>query len=193
MNCAAWEERILQELEGAADAEAAAHLRNCPACAAFARELAEDTRVLQMAPPEAAAVDYAAIRAVARREALRRRRRRRLLAALAVAAAVLLASRLPLHRELPRTVHIVSAPPPAAPVANVAPVAPVPAVHAAVPRRRKPQSDLDRQFAEYLRSLDESRHPATPPATDSPVVMRIATNNPNVTIILLQESKGKRQ
>jgi hypothetical protein len=69
MNCPAWEERILQQLEGVTDEEAAAHLRDCPACAGFARELADDARILQMPPPELAVVDYAAIRASARREA----------------------------------------------------------------------------------------------------------------------------
>jgi hypothetical protein len=104
-----------------------------------------------------------------------------------VAAAVLLASRLALHREVPRQAHVVSAPTPAVQVARVAPATPPaagerPRSH----RRRKPQPDLDRQFADYLRSLDESRHPAT----GSPLVTPIATSNPNVTIILLQESKG---
>jgi hypothetical protein len=143
-----------------------------------------------MAPPEAAAVNYAYIRGAARREAVRRIRRRRLLAALAVAAAVVLASRLPLRRELPQPAHVVSAPPPAAQVARVAPFAPPAAVRPALRRRRESPPDIDRQFADYLRSLDELKHPAPPRATDSPVVTRIATTNPNVTIIWMQESKG---
>jgi hypothetical protein len=56
--------------------------------------------------------------------------------------------------------------------------------------RRQPDSEIDRQFAEYLRSVDEARRPKRPSGEDSPVIERIATENPHVTILLLQESKG---
>jgi hypothetical protein len=199
MNCPSWEERILQYLEGEADAEAAEHLLACRACAAFAAELAEDARVLRMAPPEVAAVDYAALRTAARREAARRKWRPTVLAAMAVAAAVLLAIRLPLPRDLPPTAHITPAPP-AGQVAQVAPEKPkrtaVPSdaprstVRAARRSRPKSEPDIDRQFAEYIRSIDDLHRPATPPAAESPMVMRIATKDPKVTIIWLEESKG---
>jgi hypothetical protein len=196
MNCAAWEERILLQLEGDADTQAAEHMLICPACAAFAAGLADDARILRLVPPEAAAVDYAAIRTAARREAVRRTRRRRVLAALAVAAAVLLASRIAIHRDAPQSAHRSPTPPPAAELARVAPPAPpstirpVPTARTARPHRPKAQPDLDRQFAEYLHALDDRQHPPAPPANESPVVMRIATSNPNVTILLLQASKG---
>ncbi|HTX37067.1 MAG TPA: hypothetical protein VME43_18690 [Bryobacteraceae bacterium] len=193
MSCPDWESRILLLLEGVADAEAAGHLRNCPACAAFASELAGDAQALRTAPPEAAAVDYAAIRVAARREAVRRIWRRRVLAALAVAAAILLASRVAIHRDLPQPAHSAPVRPPAAVVASVAPAqtpAPAPTPRPAIrPARhhRPTDADLDRQFAEYLRHVEESQHPA---AADWPAVVPIATSNPNVTIIWLQESKG---
>jgi hypothetical protein len=55
---------------------------------------------------------------------------------------------------------------------------------------RQPDAEIDRQFAEYLRSVDEARRPERPSGEDSPVIERIATENPHVTILLLQESKG---
>jgi hypothetical protein len=151
-----------------------------PDAAALNDGLARDARLLQTLPPEAFAVDYAAIRAAARKGAVQRRMRPKLLAVLAVAAAatVLLTVKLPLHQQPPapveKVVAKVSVPPPAVPVA-------LPKVH---PRRRNPQADLDRKFADFLRAQYELQHPA-PPRTSE-----IATGNPNVTIVLLQESKG---
>ncbi len=214
-HCPDWEERILTHLEGDALEDAAEHLRDCPACAAWAAALALDARLLRLPPPEAAAVDYAALRAAAWREALRRTRRRRLLAALAVAAAVLLASRVALHRD-PQPAYRASLPGSPAPAARAIPPAPQsaavppPALTARVStpsrtarpvappavrpqaRRLQPQAepDLDRRFAEYLQSVEERQHPATPPASQSPVVLRISTRNPDIQIILLEESKG---
>ncbi len=201
MNCQDWEGRILLSLEGADDADVAGHLRECPACASFAAALAADARMLRLEPPEAAAVDYAAMRAAARRESVRRSWRPRVLAGLAAAATILLASRLAVHRDLPQTAHVAPNPP-AVQVTHVdPPLAPRPPVRHTRPRRPlayargsdrsrdrqgalvRPVDDLDRQFADYLRSVEESPQPETATVT------RIATGNPNV-MIWLQEPKG---
>jgi len=81
----------------------------------------------------------------------------------------------------------VSALPPAVEVARAAPAVSS-AVSSAVPkvqsRRRKPRADLDRMFAAFLRTQYELQYPAPLRARE------IATGNPNVTILLLQESRG---
>jgi hypothetical protein len=147
--------------------------------------LARDARLLQTLPPEAFAVDYAAIRAAARKGAVQRSRRPKVLAvlALAVAAAVLLTVKLLHYPRPPAPLAKVSAPPPVIEVPR-----PVPALSFALPkvhpRRRNPQADLDRKFADFLRAHYELQHPAPPRSRE------IATGNPNVTILLLQESKG---
>jgi len=108
---------------------------------------------------------------------------------LAVAAALLLTVKLPLHRQPPAPVAkvpIAKVPvaPPAVEVARAAA-----AVSSTVPkvylRRRNLRADLDRRFADFLRTQYELQHPAPPRAGE------IATGNPNVTILLLQESKGE--
>src|SRR5579863_874451 len=109
MNCREWEERVAE-----GDPEAAEHLRDCPSCAALAHGLARDARLLQTLPPEAFAVDYAAIRAAARKGAVQRSKRPKVLAVLAVAAALLLTVKLPPHRRPPAPVARVSVQPPAA-------------------------------------------------------------------------------
>jgi hypothetical protein len=179
MNCPEWEERV-----ACGDPEAAEHLRACPSCAALSDGLARDARLLQTIPPEAFAVDYAAIRAAARKGAIQHGRRSKILVVLAVAAAVVLAVKLPLHHQPPAPVAKVSVPPPAAGVSRAAPA--VSATVAKVrPRRRNPQPDLDRRFADFLRTRYELQHPAPLRARE------IATGNPNVTILLLPESKGE--
>src|SRR5271170_1066085 len=96
MNCPEWEETL-----AGGDPEAAEHLRDCPFCAALADGLARDARLLRTLPPEIVAVDYAAVRAAARRGAAQRTRRTKVLAVLAAVAVVLLAVRPPLHRQSP--------------------------------------------------------------------------------------------
>jgi len=192
MNSCEWQETVLLYLEGSGDGPAGEHLRRCPECTLLAEALAEDARRLRMEPAEAKAVDYGAIRAGARREAVRRTRRRRWLVALAAAAAVLLAIRLVPQREveprLPPPQPIARAVTPAPPA-----IAPQPIRKARLhPRKRTPRPDpdreIDREFAAYLRALDEARQPA-PPVEAAPGVIRIATSNPNVEI-WLQEPKG---
>jgi len=185
MNCPEWEDRV-----AAGDPEAAEHVRDCISCAALADGLARDARRLRTLPPEAFAVDYAAIRTAARKGAVQRSRRPKVLAVLAVAAALLLTVKLPLHRRPPATVAkvlvppSVVVPPPAVEVARETPVASS-TVRKIQPRRRNPQADLDRRFADFLRTRYELQHPAPPRAAE------IATENPNVTILLIQESKGE--
>jgi len=178
MSCPEWEERV-----AGGDPEAAEHLRDCPSCAALAAGLARDARLLQTLPPEALEVDYAAIRGAARKGAVLRRRRRKILAVLAVAAAILLAVGLPLHHQPPAPVAKVSVQPPAAEIARATPTesSAVPKVRA---RLRNPQDDLDRKFADFLRTQYALQHPAPPRAAE------ITTGNPNVTILLVRESKG---
>lgn len=184
MNCPEWEERV-----AGGNPEAEEHVRDCPSCAALADGLARDARLLQTLPPEAFTVDYSAIRAAARKGAIRRSGRRKLLAVLAVAAAVLLSVKLPLHlaklpleRQRPAQVAKVATPAPTVEARKA------PAVSASVPkvkpRRRDSHADIDRRFAEFLRTQYALHHHADPRATE------IATENPNVTILLIQESKG---
>src|SRR5579863_3087676 len=106
MNCPEWEERVAGGHPGAAE-----HVRDCPSCADLADGLARDARLLQTLPPEVFAVDYAAIRAAARKGAVQRSRRPKVLAVLAVAAAVLLAVKLPLHHQPPAPAAKVSVQP----------------------------------------------------------------------------------
>jgi len=180
MNCPEWEERL-----ASGDPEAAEHLRDCPSCAAFADELAWDARLLQAPPPETSAVDYASIRAAAGRGAGQRKWRPKVLGALAAAAAalVLMTLNLPVHHDAPIPMTKLPAPPLAIELPHEAPARPstVPKVR---PRRRNSQADLDRKFADFLRAQYELKHPVHLRATE------IATGNPNVTILLLQESKG---
>jgi hypothetical protein len=174
MNCAEWEERV-----AAGDPEAANHAAGCPACGAFADGLARDARLLRMLPAEALTVDYGAIRSAARRQSAGRRRRPMVWAA--VAAAVLFALRLPWHPDVPRP----AAPLPPAPATVAYAVPPQPRVPPVMPRHRTQPEDLDRRFAEFLRAQYEIRHHST----STP----IATGNPAVTILLLEESKGSLQ
>ncbi len=180
MNCPEWEERV-----AGGDPEAAEHLPDCPSCAALAEGLARDARRLQALPPEAFAVDYAAIRAAARKGAVQRSRRPKVLAVLAVAAAVLLTVKLPLHRQPAAPVAKVAAPPAAVEVARAEHVVSSTASKVQPRRRRNTRADLDRRFADFLRAQYELQHPAPMRARE------IATGNPNVTILLLQESKGE--
>src|SRR5438874_1541320 len=132
MNCSEWKEHV-----AGGDPEAAQHLLNCPSCAALADGLARDALLLQTLPPEAFTVDYAAIRAAARKGAVQRSRRPKVLAVLAVAAAVLLTLKLPLHRQPPAPVAKVSVQPPAVEVAPVAPT-----VSSTVPKVQRRRRNL---------------------------------------------------
>jgi len=172
------------------------HLRSCEACAELARSLERDCAWLTSQPPEAACVDYAAMRHQIRRAIVRRSRARKLLPALLAAASVLLAIGVATLRRKPEMVL----PLPTPEVAKVEqPARPIPVpVAPAPPSRRKPVAKRLAQPAEQpaltleaaIRKLEELESPQPPEGSDSPVEIRIATRDPNVTIIVLHETKG---
>ncbi|HUI55319.1 MAG TPA: anti-sigma factor [Bryobacteraceae bacterium] len=201
MSCPEFEERIalyaggdlaLEDVRRIED-----HLRSCPACAELARLLEHDRASLATQPPEAASVDYAAMRLQIRRRITQRSRARKLLPALLAAASVLLMLRVAMLRRQPKPV----APPPQIakveqPVqqAQVPPVLPA----RAKPRRiAKQRPQLTQQpgltLEAAMRMLEDLESPPPPAGSDSPVEIRIATRDPNVTIVLLPETKGDFQ
>jgi anti-sigma factor RsiW len=175
MTCAGFEERIARYVGGdLTPGEVAAieqHLRACVDCAELVRGLEEDREWLASRPPEIAEVDFAAMRREIRREIARPRRAWKWLA---VAAAIVLA--VGLATSLRRT--------PAPPR-----IVPAPVVEQAV----APNTNRSLTVAAQKRVLKRRRVQAPRlvlQQPDSPVEIRIATRDPNVTIILLHESKG---
>jgi anti-sigma factor RsiW len=201
MSCPEFEEPIARYVGGDLSAEEALavelHLRNCVDCAELAREMEDDRAWVSQRPPELVEVDFAAMRREIRREIGRTPRWRRWLPALLAAAAILLVFVAVSNRR--KT--------PALPVALVPAVAPVEAVKSVTKAARpepglkaaaaatvEPETGITLEAA--IRMFQELEHPAEeapPEGSDSPVEMRIATRDPNVTIILLQESKGDSQ
>jgi len=177
MNCPDWEERIAAADGAAEDAGVAAHLARCASCARFAAALAEDAERLRAEPPEAAEVDYRAMRCAVRSQIVRRRRVRGVAAVLALAASIMLAvdvakvSKAPL---LP-VVQAIRLPEP--------PLYQTP-TYPAKPVRSRPATspNLDRQFEAFLRARNPRPEAVPPP--------RIPTANPNVTIIWMEETQG---
>jgi anti-sigma factor RsiW len=173
MTCAGFEESIARYVGGDLALEEAAlveqHLRSCADCAELARALEEDRVWLASRPPETADVDFAAMRREIRREVARPRWGWGWLAA---AAAILLAVGLAtMVRRTPVSRRVVS------PVVVQAVVAePVHSLPVAAPKR-----------------VRKSRRPQPLPESDSQVEIRIATRDPNVTIILVHEIKGVTQ
>jgi anti-sigma factor RsiW len=175
MRCTGFEERIARHVGGdLAEDESAAveqHLRVCANCADLARELAEDRAWLASRPPEAAAVDFDALRREIRRKIARPRWGWKWVTA---AAAIVLALGVTTTlRKTPsgRAVRA-EADPTQPPVVH--PVEWVLARSAPIPRK-------------------PPRHTAKPkpaPEPDSNVEIRLATRDPHVTIILLHESRG---
>jgi hypothetical protein len=95
MNCGQFEERIAQYMDGDLYRdevpEVEAHLRSCPGCAEFAERLEGDRISLRTPAPECFEVDFAALRRQIRRGIVRERRQRRLVPVLLIAASILLA------------------------------------------------------------------------------------------------------
>ena len=150
-------------------------------------------RLLRSTPPEVDAVDFAAIREAARREASRRSAARSIWKILAIAAAVLIVVGAALRvrmRPAPKTADTAVAPAPRAELAPVAPPQPRPVKNPAVNQppvnKRRSLAEIDRQFAEFVRVREELRHPL-------PAVRPMGTRNPNVQILLLEESEGVPQ
>jgi len=172
MKCAEFEERIAFYAGGdlAADQRPAVeeHLRVCSGCAALARELEEDRAWLASRPPETAEADFAAVRREIRRKI---ERPRWIWKWIAAAAAVLLVCAV--------VVNVRRAPVKERPLPPVAAQKEVAAVIAA-PRPKEA----------VVRS--RVRRPVRKVALGEPapqVEIRIATRNPNVTIILLHETR----
>jgi len=185
MTCAGWEQRIARFVSGdlaAVDAAAVGqHLRVCADCAELARGLEEDRAWLASRPPEMADVDFAAMRREIRREIARPRW---VWKWIAVAAAGLIAvgifvRRTPVERPLP----LVAARKEVAGRKEGAPV-----IDRSAPRKaaisRRPRS------APRGSRADVGVRP-TKLEPEPPVEIRIATRDPNVTIILLHEFKGE--
>jgi anti-sigma factor RsiW len=172
MTCAGFEDRIARYVGGDLAPEEAAlveqHLRSCAECAELARGLEEDRVWLASRPPETADVDFAAMRREIRREIARPRWGWKWLAA---AAAILLA--VALTTTLRRT---------PVPRKVMAPVV----AHAVAEAPRRPLTPAKH-------AIRKRRTPAPQAEPDSPVEIRIATRDPNVTIILVHEYKGVMQ
>lgn len=171
MMCAGNEERIARyvgrDLSPDETAALERHLAGCDTCGELARAMEQDAEWLANRPPEVAEVDFVAMRREIRREITRPRWSWGWLAAAAFAAIVLVEGLTIPRPRVPHPAVAVreAAPRPVSPPAKVAAVSPK---RVRGPRRIKP----------------------LPPQTDSPVMIRIATRDPNVTIILLHESKG---
>jgi anti-sigma factor RsiW len=178
MRCAELEERIARYVGGdLAPVEAAAieqHLRVCAGCADLARGLEDDRAWLASRPPETADVDFAAMRRQIRCEISRPRRGWKWLA---VAAAILLA--VGVGTTLRR-----------APVSR-RPLPPVAARKVAVERQAVTEARPKGAVAHRTVRRARPKLPLSEP--ESPVEIRIATNDPNVTIILLHEYRGAPQ
>jgi anti-sigma factor RsiW len=181
MTCVGFEDRITRSVGGdmapKEAAEVEQHLRICADCAELARELEQDRAWLASRPPETAEVDFAAMRREIRREIARPRWGWKWLTA---AAAILLA--VGLVTTLRRTPHADR--PLAVTVAarkDTVLAIPVPEpVRRSVRTRPRPKVAV----APPQLALEE-------PA--SSVEIRLATNDPNVTIILVHETKGVMQ
>src|SRR5579871_328195 len=197
MSCRQLEGRIALYIDGALERDGARileeHLRSCRACAEFAERLEFDRGMLGTTPMECMDVDFAALRAAIRQEIAQEPRSNLFLPALGMAAAILLAAGI--AANWPRTSQVK----PGAPT-SIARQAlacescirekPKPAK----PRRRRassavPHADPDLEAA--LRDFVASES-APSPADESmsPIAIRIMTSDPNVVLILLQESGG---
>lgn len=175
MNCADWEERIALytggDLPDGRTAEVERHLRECAGCQVFASGLRQSLELLRGAHAgDVPAAAYAAVRMRVMGAVERRRRVRWAWARVAVAAvAVLLAiggvNRTMRVEKLPL---VALAPPP---VPEVPPGTPKHVASGAAPRRVRPRP-----------------HPAAKPET---VLVKLETDNPDVVIYWIAETKGE--
>jgi hypothetical protein len=199
MSCVQWEERIALYAGGDLAAEQALaveeHLRACAGCVSLAVALEQDREWLATGPPEAAQVDYAAMRARIRREIARTRWRWIRWAGIAAAAAIVLAAAVEVKRsEAPAPKKSIAA---AGPVAHAL-VRAAPAPMQAPGARSRARSHAKRvegpgiSMETLMRIMEEldAAPPEEAAGSDSPLEMRIATRDPDVTIIVVQETNG---
>ncbi|HEX3748788.1 MAG TPA: zf-HC2 domain-containing protein [Bryobacteraceae bacterium] len=183
MTCAPFEERIGRYVGGDSGGDEAAaveqHLRGCAHCAEFARALQEDREWLASRPPETAGVDFAAMRYEIRRQVARPRWGWRWIAA---AAMILLAVGAAL--TVRRPVRLLEARKEAA-AGGMEPAA---VWQEAVVSRKVPKSAPARRSKQAADLRAAPHAPAEPP-----VEIRVATRDPNVTIILLHETREVSQ
>jgi len=199
MSCVQWEERIALYAGGDLAADEARtveqHLRVCPGCAQLAAALEQDREWLATRPPEAAQVDYAAMRQRLRGEMARTRWRWMRWAGIAAAAAIVVAASVEVERS--------GAPAPNKSIAAASPVAhalvrAAPAIITAPGARSRTHSHAQRvegpgiSMETLMRMMEEldAAPPEVAAGSDSPVEMRIATRDPDVTIIVVQETNG---
>ena len=193
MTCAGFEERIARFVGGdlaADDATAVGqHLRVCAACAELARELEEDRAWLASRPPETADVDFAAMRREIRREIARPRwgwKWIAVAAAILIVVGVAVSRRAPVERPLP----LVAARKEVAGRKEVAERTPTLSRDREAAVLRRPVRAPSRVSATRGARADVGVRP-TKLEPEPPVEIRIATRDPNVTIILLHEFKGE--
>jgi len=187
MTCAGFEERIARYVGAdlaAGDApELEQHLRVCSDCASLARELAEDRAWLASRPPETADVDFAAMRREIRREIARPRWGWKWLA---VAAAVLIAVGVGITvRRKPQADRSLTVAARKEAVGVIDQSAPRMAAVSRRPVRTPSSKSATRGSRAYVGVRPTKLEP------ESPVEIRIATRDPNVTIILLHEFRGE--
>lgn len=201
MRCRAFEEPIARYVGGDLTPDEAVavmhHLRTCPDCAELARELEEDRQWLSLRPSESAEVDYIAMRRRIHEEISQAPLWRKWLPALLAAAAILLTVGIATIR---RAHHPVRSIVPTAIAQTVLPPAAAPPVRAAVvhrPRRAKrvratdaPTTDLTLEAAIRMFQELNPEPPPEPLGSDPPVEVQMATRDPKVTIILVQENNG---
>jgi hypothetical protein len=190
MSCADWAERIAEQTGGEFSAAMEEHLRACRVCAALAEGLESDRLMLAAAPPDAGDVDYVAMRRQLRAAIVRERRVRRYVPALLGAAAAVVGAWVLVRPPAPVPTK---APTPAV---SRAWVGELPAMASAPVRskrvaksRRVPRTTIPLVDLALLRRVTGVDEPAES-GSESPVEMRIATSNPDVTIILLQAKEG---
>ena len=183
MNCAKWEERIALYMGGdlgpADAAQVERHLAECAGCQVFASGMRESLALLREAHgEEPGAAAYAAVRARVIGELERRPMRRWFFGLAAVAAAVALLAVVWMrptkhveraHREAPVPQRAVVLPRSGAPERAIVPVMLPP------PRRARPSRAA-------LPSVK---------APDKPLVVKLVTDDPNVVIYWITDTKGE--
>lgn len=173
MSCPEWQEGVALSLDEPAGEDVERHLADCPECREFRAGLLSDRDALRGLPE---APQWALLE-VRRRTLAAVRRRRRLpywAAAIAAGLAVLAVA-------VPRSRPVVSKP--------VAPVAaaqkertPTVAAQSPAPRPKRVPSRPRQQAAQRI-----------PPVETEPLVVKLVTDDPDVVIYWLAESKGDGQ